>query len=48
MRDTITFQLVKKEKIQIPLRIVMYLKAKAREKHKAARNFNLIFLNLPK
>ena len=38
----------KRNKIQIHLRIVIYLKAKAREKHKAARNFNLIFLNLPK
>lgn len=45
-----TFQLVKKErnKIQIHLCIIMYLKAKAREKDKAAINFNLIFLNFPK
>lgn len=49
MRDTVTFQLVKKErnKIQIHLCIVMYLKAKARKKDKAAINFNLIFLNFP-
>lgn len=49
MRDTMTFQLVKKRnKIQIHLCIVMYLKAKVREKDKAAINFNLIFLNFPK